>query len=64
VGKGPAAVEDDGRSLRLDDDELAEEIVLYGDLMVAASESEGDLTLREIDELLGLRRGTLPPSAV
>jgi hypothetical protein len=57
-------VEDDGRSLRLDDDELAEEIVLYGDLVVAASESEGDLTLREIDELLGLRHGASPPSAV
>jgi hypothetical protein len=53
-------VEDDGRSPRLDDDELAEEIVLYGDLVVAASEAPGDLTLREIDELLGLEEASPP----
>jgi hypothetical protein len=57
-------VEDDGRSPRLDDDELAEEITLYGDLMVAASEADGDLSLREIDELLGLDEDSSPPSGV
>lgn len=57
-------MEDDGRSPRLDDAELAEEIVLYGDLVVAASEAAGDLTLREIDELLGLDEGGPPPSGV
>jgi len=57
-------VEDDGRSPRLDDAELAEEIVLYGDLVVAASEAAGDLTLREIDELLGLDDRGSPPSSL
>ena len=41
---------------RLDDDELAEEIELYGDLVVAASEAEGALSQEEIDRLLGVRR--------
>lgn len=39
---------------RLADHELADEIVLYGDLMVAASESERHLSLPEIDEVLGV----------
>jgi hypothetical protein len=44
------------RSARhLADDDLADEIVLYGDLVVAASESEERLTLPEIDKVLGLR---------
>ena len=43
------------RSARhLADDDLADEIVLYGDLVVAASESERNLTLPEIDKVLGL----------
>ena len=41
---------------RLDDDVLAEEIELYGDLVVAASESDDVLPQEEIDRLLGLRR--------
>ena len=41
---------------RLDDDELAEEIELYGDLVVAASEAEDALPQEEIDRLLGVRR--------
>ncbi len=36
------------------DGELADEIVLYGDVVVAASESDDDLTLHEIDTALGL----------
>lgn len=36
------------------DGELADEIVLYGDVVVAASESDDDLTLNEIDAALGL----------
>lgn len=36
------------------DGELADEIVLYGDVVVAASESDEDLTQVEIDTALGL----------
>ena len=36
------------------DGELADEIVLYSEVMVAASESEDDLTQNEIDTALGL----------
>ncbi len=42
------------RSRRLDDDALAEEIELYGDLVVAASESDEVLPWAEIDRLLGV----------
>lgn len=42
------------RSRRLDDDALAEEIELYGDLVVAASESDEALPWAEIDRLLGV----------
>lgn len=41
-------------SPRLGDDVLAEEIELYGDLVVAASEDEGDLTQERIDRALGV----------
>jgi len=41
---------------RLDDDVLAEEIELYGDLVVAASEAEDVLPQEEVDRLLGVRR--------
>lgn len=41
---------------RLDDDALAEEIEMYGDLVVAASESDETLPQEEIDRLLGVRR--------
>lgn len=37
-----------------DDGELADEIELYGDLVVAASESDRDLTADEIDAALGI----------
>jgi hypothetical protein len=37
-----------------DDDELAGEIELYGDLVVAASSQEEPLTSGEIDSALGL----------
>lgn len=39
---------------RIADDDFASEIELYGEVVVAASESEGPLTLPEIDELLGV----------
>ena len=41
-------------SRRLGDDVLAEEIELYGDLVVAASEDEGELTQERIDRALGV----------
>lgn len=37
-----------------EDGDLATEIELYGDLVVAASESERDLTLPQIDRVLGV----------
>lgn len=42
---------------RMADDDLAGEIELYGDLVVAASESDRPLSLPEIDELLGVAPG-------
>ncbi|GAB7193343.1 hypothetical protein NUM3379_40530 [Kineococcus sp. NUM-3379] len=44
----------------LADDELAEEIELYTDVVLAASESEGPLRAGELDRLLGVegRSGT------
>lgn len=38
----------------LADHDLADEIVLYGDLVVAASESDRHLSLPEIDQVLGV----------
>ena len=38
----------------LADDELAAEIELYTDVVLAASESEGPLRPRELDRLLGV----------
>ena len=42
----------------LTDGALQDEIELVGDLVVAASASEGPLTEDEIDEVLGVIRGT------
>ena len=49
-----------------DDDDLAAEIELYGELVVAASESDRNLTLPEIDRILKVVRAAerQPPSAV
>jgi len=44
-----------------DDGELAEEIELYGELVVAASESE-ELTQREIDRVLGVDPKQVTPA--
>ncbi|MEH3077488.1 hypothetical protein [Quadrisphaera setariae] len=49
------------RSRRLDDDALAEEIELYGDLVVAASEAGDVLPQAEIDRLLGVEVTADPP---
>ncbi len=45
---------DEGGESWADDDELAGEIELYGDLVVAASSQEAPLTPVEIDSVLGL----------
>ena len=45
--------EGQGRSWA-EDGELATEIELYGDLVVAASESESELTMPQIDRVLGV----------
>jgi len=41
----------------LTDDALQDEIELVGDLVVAASASQGALTDEEIDRVLGVKRG-------
>lgn len=52
----------------LRDDALADEITLVGELIVAASASDGPLTPDEVDEALGVRRcpsvSTAPRPAV
>lgn len=48
------------RPRRLADNELADEIEMYGELVVAASESDGELSLPEIDAALGLERSDVP----
>jgi hypothetical protein len=40
---------------RLQDPLALDEIELYGELVIAASASEGPLTLEQIDRVLGLR---------
>lgn len=45
----------------LRDDALADEITLVGELIVAASASDGPLTPAEVDEALGLRGGPAGP---
>jgi hypothetical protein len=45
----------------LTDGALQDEIELVGDLVVAASASEGPLSEDEIDEVLGVDRGTGVP---
>lgn len=47
-------VGDDPRRSWAEDGELATEIELYGDLVVAASESESELTMPQIDRVLGI----------
>lgn len=42
------------RPRRLADNELADEIEMYGELVVAASESDRELSLFEIDRALGV----------
>ena len=44
----------------LADDELAAEIELYTDVLLAASESDGPLRPGELDRLLGLDRAPAP----
>ena len=39
---------------RVHDHDALDEIELYGNLMIAASESEGPLTKEQIDEVLGV----------
>jgi hypothetical protein len=50
---------DAGGTSRLADEALAEEIEIYSDLVLAATESPCRLTLQQIDAALGL---TQPPS--
>ncbi len=48
------AADPSARRERLGDEALAAEIELYGELVVAASESQRELSQTEIDRLLGV----------
>lgn len=48
------------RPRRLADNELADEIELYGELVVAASESDRELSPHEIDQALGVEHAESP----
>ena len=54
---------DQGGESWADDDELAGEIELYGDLVVAASSQEQPMSPGEIDSALGLDEDAVDPAA-
>lgn len=43
--------------IRVQDRDVLEEIELYGDLIIAASGSDGPLTTAQIDDVLGVSSG-------
>jgi hypothetical protein len=45
---------------RLEDPTVLDEIELYGELVIAASSSDEPLSQEQIDQALGLRRGSSP----
>ena len=47
---------------RLEDPLVLDEIELYGELVIAASSSDEPLSQDQIDQALGLRRGSPPRS--
>jgi hypothetical protein len=61
IGWMAAANADDDN---LTDDDLQSEIELVGDLVVAASASDGPLTQDEVDRILGVRPRGLPSHQV
>jgi hypothetical protein len=52
----------DNPDSRVHDAVALQEIELYGNLMIAASESEGPLSQAAIDEILGVRPARTIPS--
>ena len=53
----------EGQSGNLTDDDLQSEIELVGDLVVAATSSDGPMPQDEIDRLLGVHSGKDDPEA-
>jgi hypothetical protein len=53
----------EGQSGNLTDDDLQSEIELVGDLVVAATSSDGPMPQAEIDRLLGVHSGEDEPEA-
>lgn len=47
--------------IRLEDDELLDEVELTANLIVAANQSEAALSTHQIDAILGLQQPTGPP---
>jgi len=50
----------DNPDARVHDAVALDEIELYGNLMIAASETDGPLSRDRIDEILGIRSAPLP----
>ena len=66
--RGPAAVMGGApvahkADTRLEDPLVLDEIELYGELVIAASSSDEPLSQEQIDSVLGLRRGSPPPTS-
>lgn len=62
--RGRSGVVDDKLNVPLEDVELLAEVELTTNLIIAASESEAQLSQEEVDALLGLRadaHGSIPP---
>ncbi len=59
-GEGGPGVVIDNPDARVHDAVALDEIELYGNLMIAASETDGPLSRDRIDEILGIRSAPLP----
>ena len=57
-GKGLGRV--DPFDVRLQDDELLDEVELTANLIVAANQSDAHMSLSQIDQILGILRGPEP----
>jgi hypothetical protein len=59
-GHGGSGLVDDKLDVPLEDAELLDEVELTTNLIIAASESEAELTQEEVDRLLGVERPSIP----
>jgi hypothetical protein len=59
-GQGGSGVVDDKLNVPLEDAELLDEVELTTNLIIAASESESELTQEQVDRLLGVEPPSIP----